>query len=244
MKNRRCLLFVPAVVFLLTGVPSWGDERIAEGLKEALNVGIKEVVKTVGMEDGYYKNADIKIPLPEKLEKAGKTIKNLGGDQISEALVMKMNRAAEKAAPEAKEIFISSVKKMKIEDAMKVFSGEKNAATSYLQETASDDLKKAFYPIVKTEMEEINALKTYNEYVDKLNSGGIEKVGSMLKSSGIAKTGIAEIADIELDINRYVTDKAIDGLFEMLSREETKIRENPEARVTDLLKDVFGGLVK
>lgn len=237
-------MLVASLVFVCS-VSALTDEKMAAGLKEALNVGIENAVKLVGVEDGYFKNDAIKILLPEELKKADKYLQDVGGGAVSEALVEKMNRAAEKAAPEALDIFVSSVKEMKIDDAMKIFSGEKNAATAYLEEHASEPLRKSFYPIVKNTMEEVGALKSYNEYIGKLKSGKIGQVGSLLKSTGLAESGpLKEITDIELDINQYVTEKAIGGLFKMLAEEEVKIRENPEARVTDLLEDVFGGLLK
>lgn len=246
-KFKFQVVIVLVSIFFMSGTVAWalGEKQVASGLKEALNVGIKTAVELLGKEDGYYENLDVKILLPEELKKADETIRGFGGAEISEMLVKKMNRAAEKAAPQALDIFVDGVKEMKIEDAMKLLSGEKNAATSYLQEHTSDDLIKAFYPVVQGTMEEVNALKTYNEYVGKLKSGSVGKVGSLLQSSGLTKgTALEGVTDIELDINKYVTEKAIGGLFSTLAKEEEKIRENPEARVTDLLKDVFGSILK
>jgi len=243
-KPVGVMVVVLGITFLLS-TTSWGNEKVIEGLKEALNVGITEAVKIVGVEDGYFKNLGIKILLPEKLKKTDETIRGLGGDAISDMLIEKMNRAAEQAAPQAQEIFMGAIKEMKFDDAMKIYSGENNAATAYLEEHTSDSLKKSFYPIVKSTMDEVGALKTYDEYVGKLSSGTLGQVGSFLKSTPLAKSGpVSEITDIDLDINKYVTGKALDGLFKTVADQETKIRENPEARVTDLLKDVFGKLFK
>ena len=156
---KKDLAIVSAVLAIVCLLPVFcvsasasGDEKIVSGLKEALNVGIENAVKLVGVEDGYYKNLDIKILLPEELKKVDKTLQDLGGGAISEALVEKMNRAAEKAAPEALDIFVSSVKEMKFDDAMKILSGEKDAASTYLREHASESLEKSFYPVVQNTM--------------------------------------------------------------------------------------------
>ena len=134
-----------------------------------------------------------------------------------------MNRAAEKATPQAQEIFVTAIKDMQFEDANKILSGGDNAATTYLQENTSEELTTSFYPIVKETMGEIGAIKTYDDYVGKFSSNPLMKM-----------------TDIDMDISRYVTEKTVDGLFVMVAEQEKKIRENPAARVTDVLKSVFG----
>jgi hypothetical protein len=197
--------------------------QASEGLKEALTVGVQEAVKLTGVEDGFYKNSAIKILLPEKLQKADTVVRQLGGEELSETLVEKMNRAAEKATPQAQEIFVTAIKDMQFEDANKILSGGENAATTYLQENTSEELTTSFYPIVKETMGEIGAIKTYDDYVGKFSSNPLMKM-----------------TDIDMDISRYVTEKTVDGLFVMVAEQEKKIRENPAARVTDVLKSVFG----
>lgn len=201
---------------------SSGNQTI-QGLKEALMVGIQTAVERTGTEGGFYQNPDIKILLPEKLQTADKVIRQLGGDELSEALVLKMNQAAEKAAPEAEAIFVDAIKTTTIDDAQRLLNGGDTAATGYLEDKTSASLKESFYPIIKSTMEEIGVIKTYNDYVGKYSSNPLLKV-------------------VDLDLNRYVTDESIDGLFLMVAEEEKKIRENPAARVTDLLKSVFGKL--
>ena len=198
-------------------------DQAAGGLKEALTVGIQEAVKLAGAEDGFYKNPAIKILLPEKLQSADKIVRQLGGEELSEMLVEKMNRAAEKSAPQAQEIFVTAIKNMQFEDANKILSGGDNAATTYLKENTSEELTTSFYPIVKETMGEIGAIKTYDDYVGNFSSNPLMKM-----------------ADMDLDISRYVTEKSVDGLFVMVAEQEKKIRQNPAARVTDLLKSVFG----
>ena len=198
------------------------EEQKVSGIKEALTVGIRNAVKKVGITNGYYKNERIKIMLPENLRVVDEFIGKVGGDQLSDTLVEKMNRAAEKAAPRAEAIFVDTIRNLKIEDATNILTGQDDAATTYLKKNTSESLQASFYPVVKSTMEEINTIKTYNDYVGKYSSNPL---GQM----------------IDMDINQYVTEEAIDGLFIMVAKEEKKIREDPAARVTDLLKQVFGG---
>ncbi len=193
------------------------------GLKELLKVGIETAVKLVGVEDGFYGNEGIKILMPEKLKKVDSLIRKFGGKKYSDALIKKMNRAAEKAAPLALDIFLEAIKNIKFSDVMGLLSGKENAATEFLETSTSDTLKETFYPIVKNTMEEIKAVKAYNDYIGKYSSNPL-----------------AQSLDLELDISKYVTGKAIDGLFVMVAKEEEKIRKDPAARVTDLLKGLFG----
>lgn len=221
------LIVLLLVAPLYAGEFELNDEQAVTGLKEALKVGIDEAIKRVGVVDGFYKNPDIKILLPEKLKKADEFIQKFGLGALSDSLVEKMNRAAEKAAPEAEEIFVTAIKDIKIEDALNILNGEDTAATTYLQDKTGDSLKESFYPIIQNSMEEAGAVKTYNEYIGKF-----------------AANPLVKMSNIELDISQYVTGEAIDGLFSVLAEEEQKIRENPGARVTDILKDIFGKITK
>ena len=234
MTIRQCVVcgFLCFSLILLCST-TWGISREEEtssgpyqttlGLKELLNIGILNAVKLVGIEDGYYKNEAIKILMPEKLKKVDTFIRKFGGKELSDTLIKKMNRTAEKAAPLAKDIFIEAIKNIKFHDVRSLLSGKENAATEFLETNTSETLKSTFYPIVKKTMEEIEAIKAYNQYIGKYSSN------PFTKSLGL-----------ELDISQYVTDKAIDGLFIMVAKEEKKIREDPVARVTDLLKSLFG----
>ena len=197
------------------------SNRTVQGLKEALLVGIEAAVNQAGAEDGFYQNPDIKIPLPGKLQAADALIRQLGGEELSRALVMKMNRAAEKAAPEAQAIFADAIKSVSITDAQEILTGGDTAATRYLEESTSDSLKNSFYPVIKTTMEEIGAVRVYNDYLGQFESNPLVQM-------------------VDLDLSQYVTDESIDGLFLLVAEEERRIRENPAARVTDLLKSVFG----
>lgn len=223
MKKNIAIVFFGVFFLLISNVMVFGADQTSDGLKEALTVGVQEAVKLVGVEDGFYKNSAIKILLPENLQKGDKIVRQLGGEELSETLVEKMNRAAEKASPQAEEIFVNAIKDMKFEDANKILSGGDNSATNYLEEKTSEDLNAAFYPIVKETMGEVGAIKTYDDYVGKLSSNPLMKMANM-----------------DMDISQYVTEKTVDGLFIMVAEQEKNIRENPAARVTDLLKSVFG----
>lgn len=198
---------------------------VAGGLKEALTVGIQNAVKSVGIEDGFYKNLDIKVLLPDKLKKADEMLQGIGMGAVSEELVKKMNRAAEVAAPKAMDIFVDSIKQLTFTDALQILNGAGSNATEFLKTTATESLTAAFYPAIKSSMEEVKAIKAFNDFKDKYSS-------------------IPLAEKIDLDINQHVTDKAIEGLFKMVALEEAKIRQDPAARTSDLLNEIFGGLGK
>lgn len=199
------------------------DDMTSMGLKEALNVGISEAVKLVGKEDGFLRNKAIRIPLPGALEKVDKLVRKAGGAELSDALVTKMNRAAEKAAPQALDIFVKAIEGISFGDAAGILNGGDKAATTFLQDRTGTNLKTAFQPIVMSTMEELGLVKLYNDYTGTVGNNPL--VQSMLPN-----------------LNEYVTEKAVDGLFVMVAEQETKIRQNPAARVTTLLQDVFGAL--
>jgi hypothetical protein len=193
-----------------------------QGLKEALQIGTQNAVATVSKVDGYYQNPDIKIPLPEEIQKAGKYLRLAGYGSKVDEFEQSMNRAAEQAAPEAKQIFLGAVKEMQINDAKKILDGPDNAATSYFKDKTYTDLQQIFKPIVKDTMGQVGVTRQFQDINNKL--------------SGIP---LADKASV--DIDQYVTDKSLEGLFFMLAEEEKKIRQDPAARVTDILKKVFGG---
>jgi len=196
------------------------DEKIIAGLKEALEVSTGKAVALTGKHDGFLKNEAIRIFLPPKLEPIGKGMRLLGmGDQVDE-LEIGMNRAAEQATPQAKEIFLAALKKMTFHDARMILTGDDTAATEYFQRTSTPDLTDAFTPIVHRTMEHIGLVKQYQRVI-KAAPGG----------SALAS---------DFDLDKYVVGKTLDGLFLMCGEEEKKIRKNPAAQTTDLLKEVFG----
>ena len=206
----------------VSGDSSITNDEMVQGLKEALEIGTQNAVATVSKADGYYRNSDIKIPLPEEIEKTGKYLRLAGYGSKVDDFEQSMNRAAEQAAPEAKQIFLGAVKEMKIEDAQKILDGTDNAATSYFKDKTYARLQKIFKPIVKDTMGQVGVTRQFQDINNKLSS-----------------IPLADKASV--DIDQYVTDKSLDGLFFMLAGEEKKIRQDPAARVTDILKKVFGG---
>jgi hypothetical protein len=198
------------------------QSKIIEGLKEALEIGTGNAAGLVSKLDGYYKNPKIKIPLPESVQKVEKILRKVGFGSKVDDFEMSMNRAAEQAAPEAKALFTDTIKQMSFDDARKILNGKDNAATLYFKEKTWDRLYDKFKPIVNSTMSEVGATRYYQDLDKKVSS-------------------IPFADSMSFDLDKYVTDGALDGLFYMVAQEEQKIRQNPAARVTDLLKEVFGG---
>jgi hypothetical protein len=198
-----------------------GSDKITAGLKEALRVGSDNAVKSTGHVDGYFRNEAIKILMPEKLQLVEKGLRMAGFGPKVDELVLGMNRAAEKAAPLAKDIFIKAIFEMSFDDARAIFTGGDTAATDYFKAKTSDRLTLSFTPIVKKSMSEVGVVQQYDQLMGRARQIPFLNVQS-------------------LDIHQYIVSKALDGLFYVLSQEERKIRTNPAARVTQLLKDVFG----
>jgi hypothetical protein len=196
------------------------NDKIIAGLKEALQVSTSKAVAVTGKPDGFLKNEVIKILLPPKLQSVGKGLRMFGMGERVDELEVGMNRAAERATPEAKKIFIAAVKKMTFDDARKILTGDDTAATEYFKRASSEDLTAAFSPIVDRSMQRVGVMQQYNR---------------MLAS---APGGSALSA--QFDLNKYVVAKTLDGLFLMLGNEERKIRKDPAAQTTSLLKEVFG----
>ncbi|HEU4416157.1 MAG TPA: DUF4197 domain-containing protein, partial [Candidatus Angelobacter sp.] len=198
-----------------------GNDRVAAGLKEALTVGTKHAVASTGRVDGFLKNAAIKILLPEKLRSVGKTMRMVGMGQQVDSLEVGMNRAAEQAAPAAKQIFIDAVTKMTIADARQILSGGDTAATEYFKAKSTDQLTAAFAPIVHRAMENVGVVRQYSKVMQNPLAGEF-----------------AQNKDFDLD--QYVVGKTMDGLFYMIGEEEKKIRNDPAAQTTALLREIFG----
>ncbi len=197
------------------------DDKITAGLKEALNVSTKNAVAKTGKPDGFLKNAAIKIVLPERFRKAGNTMRLLGmGPQLDE-LEVGMNRAAEQATPLAKSIFLNAVLSMSFDDARKILTGSDTAATEYFRTHSSVELATAFKPIVHQSLQNVGVVRQYT---------------AVMQNPLAARALRAQ----NFDLDDYVVGKALDGLFYMVGEEEKKIRTNPIARTTDLLKTVFG----
>ena len=195
--------------------------EVAEGLKEALVKGISTGSDLVSVTDGYFKNPEIKIPFPPDVKKVEDALRKIGlGSQVDK-FVMTLNRGAEDAAKEAKPIFIAAIKSMTIQDAWSILKGEDNAATEYLKRTTSGLLKEKFKPVIQNSLNKVNATKYYSEIVTRYNQ-------------------IPLVDKVNPSLDDYATDKAIEGLFVMIAKEEKNIRMDPIARTTELLKKVFG----
>ncbi len=203
------------------GATKTSSGKVNQGLKEALQVGIKNAVNQLGKNNGYFANQTVKILLPEKVRQAESVLRGVGfGPQLDE-FTLSMNRAAEKAAPLAADIFAKAITDMSFDDASKILRGGNTAATDYLKRKTYDKLLKLFQPAVRKTMNQYQVTQKYEAINGKLQS--LPLVGQALN----------------LDVNQYVSAKALDGLFYALAREEANIRTNPKARVTSLLKEVF-----
>jgi len=201
------------------GIPS--SLEIGNGLKEALEVGIAEGANRLSMEDGYFGNSLIKVLLPPEAAKVETTLRSLGLGSMVDKTIESLNRGAENAAKEAAPIFVSAIKSMTINDATSILLGEENAATSYLKSSTSAQLTAAFTPVIEASLNEVNATKYWTEMITRYNK-------------------IPLVEDVNPDLTSYVTEKALDGLFIMVAKEELQIRENVSARSSDLLQKVFG----
>lgn len=197
------------------------EDSIISGLKEALQVGVGKAVDYSSKADGYLGNPQIKIPMPEKIQNVADMLKNIGLQKPVDDFVLSMNRAAEAASPQAKDILLSAVQKMTFDDAKKVLDGGDTAATDYLREKTFNDISGAFKPIVSDTVNQVGVTSAYKEMMGRF-------------------LDIPFASAQSLDLDSYVTDKAVSGLFVMLAEEEKNIRTNPQARATDLLKQVFG----
>ena len=198
------------------------NEDIIAGLKEALNKGAGYAVDNLGKADGFLKNSDVKIPMPEKLKKVESLLRKAGKDKYADEFVTTMNRAAESAVPLTLDIIKQSITGMSIKDAKNILQGSDDAATQYLKKSGSDKLKAKISPIVKAATAKAGVTSMYKKMYGKLGFAG----------------KYINLEDYNVD--NYVTNKTMKGLFTMIAKEEKKIRDNPAARTTDILKSVFG----
>lgn len=199
-----------------------GADQIAAGLKEALAKGTEQAVRKLGATNGYLGDALVKIPMPAELKQVDATLRKLKQDHLADEFITTMNRAAEQAVPLAAPVFAEAVKQMTIADAQAILNGPKDAATQYFSRVTRETLLKKFQPLVKQTTDQVGLTAAYKQMTDRAKF-----------LSPFTKTKV-------MDLDGYVTDKALDGLFVMIAQEEAKIRENPAARTTDLLKKVFG----
>ena len=205
------------------GVESLTNQDAVSGLKAALEKGSGAAVDVLGRTDGFFGNSAVKIPLPDSLKKYEKLMRNLGMGKYADELILTMNRAAEAAVPEAKTLFVDSIKKMTVQDAKGILTGGPTSGTDYFKRTTSEQLRAKFLPIVKQATAKVKLADSYNRYAQK---------GAQF---GLVKKEQANLDD-------YVTQKALDGLYYMVGEEEKKIRQNPVQAGSDIIKKVFGAL--
>ena len=202
------------------GLGTMGNAEIASGLKEALNNGItKEVTKLTAM-DGFYKNQAVKILLPTELQKVDKGLRDIGLGSLADEGIKLLNRAAEDAVKEATPIFIDAVRNMTFTDAKNILLGTNNSATMFLQSSTTQALYGKFNPVIKKSLSKVGADAAWKNIITKYNA-------------------IPLTADVNPDLNDYVTQKALEGVFKMIAVEEKDIRTNLNARTSDLLRKVF-----
>lgn len=199
---------------------SLSQEEIGKGLREALEKGIKKQVSKLTATDGFYKNKLVKIALPEELKTVDKRLRSIGMGKLADDGIKMMNRAAEDAVKTATPIFVKAVKEMSFKDAKKVLMGKEDAATAYLKNKTTQPLSKSFYPVVQASFKKVQADKIWNEVIKKYN-------------------GIPFVKKVNPDLNDYVTQKALKGVFTMIAIEEKGIRKDSGLRNTPLLKKVF-----
>ena len=214
-----CCLMLTVYAQAQSGAPS--QNMLVSGFKQALSIGTEKAVQTVSKPDGYFGNQAIKILLPDSMQKVADVLGKLGMQKQVDDFIVSMNRAAEKAAPQAASIFGAAIKDMSIEDAQTIYSGGDTAATEFFKEKTSAQIFSAFKPIISASMEEVGTTAQFNAIMSKYNSMPL-------------------VPKKTINIEEYVTTKATDGLFTMVGEEEKKIRTNPAARTTDLLKSIFG----
>jgi hypothetical protein len=205
----------------LEQIVSPADDDTVAGLREALFVGSANAVLETGRLDGYFGNEVIRILLPERLEVVEKGLRVLGQGEVVDDFVLSMNRAAEQAAPYAKEIFWDAIREIRFDDARQILTGGDTAATDYFRATTSDRLSAAFRPVVERATDKVGVTRQYKEMVGRYRS-------------------IPFTQAVAFDVDEYVVEKALDGLFHVLAEEERKIRTDPAARVTEILQRVFG----
>ena len=199
------------------------DGDIGNGLKEALRVGTERVVGQVGALDGYNADPAIHIPLPDDLRKVHDVLQKIGLGSMTADLETKLNRAAEKAAPEAKAVFWQAITEMTLEDVRAIWKGPEDSATQYFRGKMTGPLTERFTPIIADSMSQVGAIKSYDRAMAKYKS-------------------VPFVPDVKGDLTRYTVGKGLGGLFHYVAREEAAIRKDPAKRTTELLRRVFGAL--
>ena len=207
-----------------TTVSELTQSEAAAGLRQALERGARSAVEKLGQPGGFLDNAEVRIPVPPQLESVAVGLRTLGQEDLANRFVASMNHAAERAVPIAADVFVATISSMTVDDALGVLRGGDTAATDYLRRTSADTLRQRFAPVVDQVISEGGVTRTYQQFL------GAESMLGQLSGGRVP------------DLNDYVTDRALDGVFYMIAQEETRIRENPAARGTELLEKVFGAV--
>jgi hypothetical protein len=194
--------------------------EIATALKQALEIGASKSADLLSSNNGFFGNQAVKILFPPEAQKAEATLRKLGLNQLCDDAILSFNRAAEDAAKTAKPIFVSAIKNMTVKDATGILMGSKDAATAYFKKNTTDSLANVFLPIIEKSIEKVGATKYYSAVVDRYNK-------------------VPLVTKLNPDLKAYITEKAIDGLFKEIAKEELKIRENKAFRTTELMQKVF-----
>jgi hypothetical protein len=210
------------------------QDQLVGGLKQALSNGLQHAIGTLGHDGGFLTNLNVKIPMPEKLQLVEKTLRSLKQDKLADNFVTTMNHAAEQAVPEAAAVFADAVRQMSIDDAKAILIGPTNAATQFFRRTTETNLFARFHPIVQKATAATGVTSAYKKMTAAANGS----------SSSLTKSFGGLLGSDAMDVDTYVTNKALEGLFKMVADEEAKIRANPAARTTDLLKQVFSAAQK
>ncbi len=213
------------------------QDQLVQGLKEALGKGVQNAIAQLGHDSGFLTNTSVKILIPDKLKSVEKGLRAAKQDTLADNFIATMNHAAEAAIPEAASVFGDAVSSMSIDDAKSILSSSTNAATLYFQKKTRAALQQKFAPIVKAATDKAGTTAAYKKFMSKAGdyTGSLGSFGSL--ASSFTKTE-------SLDVDAYVTTKALDGLFKMIANEEAAIRQNPAARTSDLLQKVFGAVAK
>ncbi|WP_334107206.1 DUF4197 domain-containing protein [Methylobacillus sp.] len=202
---------------------SLSNADASQGLKQALTQGAEHAVSQLGQAGGYLNNPKVKIPLPESMQKAEKAMRMFGMGKQADELVLKMNQAAEAAVPEAKALLVNSVKQMSVQDAKDILTGGQDSATQYFRKTTSGPMAEKFLPIVKKATENVNLAQQYNKFAEMGSKYGL-------------------VSKDQANLEQYVTNKALDGVYLMMAEEEKAIRQDPMGQASSLLKKVFGAM--
>ena len=219
-----CVLALVRAVPAHAQLESITSREATAALKVALEKGSTAAVASLGRTDGFFGNPQVKIPLPESMQRTENLMRRFGLGRYADELVLGMNRAAEAAVPEAKQLFVDSVRKMTLQDAKGILQGGDTAGTAYFRRTTEAELRKRFLPIVRRSTEKVGLVQQYDDYAEK-----------------VAALGLVKKDDANLE--QYVTQKTLDGLFLMVAEEEKAIRKDPVATGTAIIKKVFGALL-